>query len=72
MLTRGFSVYVGVVDIVSVDKYGKRRQKQCEIDFVINKGMRKYYIQSALALNTDDKDKAELRPFLETKYFFKR
>ena len=30
-----------------------------KIDFVINKGMRRYYIQSALALNTDDKEKIE-------------
>ncbi len=72
LLARGFSVDVGVVEIVSVGEDGKRHQKQCEIDFVINKGMRRYYIQSALALNTEDKEKTELRPFLETKDFFKR
>lgn len=72
LLARGFSVDVGVVEIVSVGEDGKRHQKQCEIDFVINKGMRKYYIQSALALNTEDKEKTELRPFLETKDFFKK
>lgn len=72
LLARGFLVDVGVVEIVSVGEDGKRHQKQCEIDFVINKGMRKYYIQSALALNTTDKEKTELRPFLETKDFFKR
>ena len=72
LLARGFSVDVGVVEIVSVGEDGKRHQKQCEIDFVINKGMRRYYIQSALALNTDDKEKTELRPFLETKDFFKK
>ena len=72
LLARGFSVDVGVVEIVSVGEDGKRHQKQCEIDFVINKGMRRYYIQSALALNTDGKEKTELRPFLETKDFFKK
>ena len=72
LLTRGFSVDVGVVELVRVGKDGKRHQKQCEIDFVVNKGMRKYYIQSALALNTEDKEKNELRPFLETKDFFKK
>ncbi len=72
LIARGFSVDVGVVEIVSVGEDGKRRQKQCEIDFVINKGMRRYYIQSALALNTNDKEKTELRPFLETKDFFKK
>ena len=69
---RGFSVDVGVVELVSVGEDGKRHQKQCEIDFVINKGMRRYYIQSALALDTEDKEKTELRPFLETKDFFKK
>lgn len=72
LLARGFSVDVGVVEIVSVGEDGKRHQKQCEIDFVINKGMRRYYIQSALALNAEDKEKTELRPFLETKDFFKK
>lgn len=72
LLTRGFSVDVGVVEIVSVGEDGKRHKKQYEIDFVVNKGMRKYYIQSALALNTDCKEKNELRPFSETKDFFKK
>ena len=72
LLARGFSVDVGVVEIVSVGDDGKRHQKQYEIDFVVNKGMRKYYIQSALAMNTDSKEKTELRPFLETKDFFKK
>lgn len=72
LLARGFSVDVGVVELVRVGEDGKRHQKQCEIDFVVNKGMRKYYIQSALALNTEDKEKNELRPFLETKDFFKK
>lgn len=72
LITRGFSVDVGVVDTVSIESDGKRHQKQCEIDFVINKGMRRYYIQSALSLSSDDKEKAELRPFLETKDFFRK
>ena len=72
LIARGFSVDVGVVEIVSVGEDGKRHQKQREIDFVINKGMRRYYIQSALALNTDDKEKTTLRSFLETKDFFKK
>ena len=72
LLSRGFSVDVGVVEIVHVGEDGKRHQKQCEIEFVATKGMRKYYIQSALVLNTEDKEKAELRPFLETKDFFKK
>lgn len=72
LLVRGFSVDVGVVGIMKVDENGKRHQNQYEIDFVVNKGMRKYYIQSALAINSNEKEENELRPFLETKDFFKK
>lgn len=72
LLVRGFSVDVGVVGIMKTDQDGKRHQNQYEIDFVVNKGMRKYYIQSALAINSSDKEENELRPFLETKDFFKK
>lgn len=71
LLVRDYSVDVGVVEIVEKND-GIRTKKQCEIDFVINKGSKKYYIQSAL--NTDDpsKLKAELRPLMSTNDFFKR
>lgn len=72
LIARGFSVDVGVVEVANIDEFGNRRLKQCEIDFVVNKGMKRYYIQSALAMNTEEKEKAEIRPFLETKDFFKK
>ena len=44
LLCRGYYVDVGVVDIVESNNE-KRVKKQCEIDFIVNKGSKKYYIQ---------------------------
>lgn len=70
-LCREYSVDVGVVEIVESSK-GKKTKKQCEIDFVINKGSKKYYIQSALSVNEPSKLETELRPLRNTKDFFKK
>lgn len=72
LLTRGFSVDVGVVRIEETDEAGKRRQKSFEIDFVVNKGAKKYYIQSALNISDDMKARQELRPLLAVNDFFKK
>jgi len=44
---RGFSVDVGNLTIVENGKDGKPVKKQLEVDFICNKGSKKYYIQSA-------------------------
>ena len=49
LVSRGYSVDVGVVDIFETDAEGKRKKISCEIDFVVNKGRKKYYIQSVLS-----------------------
>lgn len=72
LLTRGFSVDVGVVRIEETDEAGKRRQKSYEIDFVVNKGAKKYYVQSALNISDDMKARQELRPLLTVNDFFKK
>ena len=72
LLTRGYSVDVGVVQIAAVGADGKQHQTQCEIDFVVNDGMNKYYIQSALNIDDKNKEKTELRPLLSTRDFFKK
>lgn len=63
---------MNVVDIFETDAEGKRRKVSCEIDFVINKGVKKYYIQSALSLGNAQKEKSELRPLLGVKDFFRK
>ena len=54
---RGYNVDVGVVVMNEVDKNGKKIRKQLEVDFVCNKGSKRFYIQSAYAL--PDKEKME-------------
>ncbi len=68
---RGYSVDVGVVEITETVK-GKRVKKQCEIDFVVNRGNKKYYIQSALNVSDPAKMDTELRPLKATNDFFKK
>lgn len=71
LLIRGYSVDVGVVNVIETNA-GKRTKKQCEIDFIINKGSKKYYIQSALNVSEPSKLETELRPLKNTKDFFRK
>ena len=69
---RGFLVDVGVVDILERKDDGKYLSKQVEVDFVANQGSKRYYIQSAFTLPTDEKQAQEERPLLGIKDFFKK
>lgn len=72
LLCRGCIVDVGVVPLVERDNAGRRTQKNCEIDFVVRKGSKQYYIQSALSMDDPVKEVTELRPLLNTKDSFKK
>jgi len=72
LVVRGYSVDVGVVESEEKDENGKRHQVSREIDFVVNKGSKRYYIQSALNISDPQKAATELRPFMLTKDFFKK
>lgn len=69
---RGFSVDVGNLSIVEQGKDGKPVKKQLEVDFICNKGSKKYYIQSAYMLGTEEKVAQEIRPFLKINDSFKK
>lgn len=71
LLCRGYSVDVGVVEIVKTND-GKRTKSQVEIDFVVNAGSKRYYIQSALNVSDEDKMNTELRPLKNTNDFFRK
>lgn len=71
LLCRGYFVDVGVVELVNT-KNGKKSKTQVEIDFVVNAGSKKYYIQSALNLSDEEKMNTELRPLKNTNDFFKK
>lgn len=69
---RGFSVDVGNLTVVENSKDGTTIKKQLEVDFICNKGSKKYYIQSAYILGTAEKMAQEIRPFLKINDSFKK
>lgn len=58
---REFSVDVGVVEYCYKDENKKSQRAQLEIDFVANKGSKRYYIQSALTVGDEEKRLQEVR-----------
>ena len=69
---RGYNVDVGVVVMNEVDKNGKKIRKQLEVDFVCNKGSKRFYIQSAYALPDKEKMEQEKRSLVNTGDGFKK
>ena len=69
---RGCKVDVGMVEQRVVDNDGKWQRKQLEVDFVVNEGNQRYYIQSALALSDEDKRKQEMGSLLRINDSFKK
>jgi len=69
---RGFNVDVGVITQNITNDMGNGVRRQLEIDFVCNKGSRRYYIQSAYAMPTKEKMEQEQRLLLLTNDFFKK
>ena len=69
---RGFNVDVGVIVQYDINEKGNSIRKQLEIDFVCNKGSKRYYIQSAYAIPDQAKMEQEQRSLMLTGDFFKR
>ena len=69
---RGCKVDVGMVEQRFVDNDGKWQRKQLEVDFVVNEGNQRYYIQSALALPDEEKRKQEMGSLLRINDSFKK
>ncbi len=63
---------VGVVAQIGFNEKGNSIRKQLEIDFVCNKGSKRYYIQSAYAVPDQEKMDQEQRSLMLTGDFFKR
>lgn len=68
---RGFGVDVGMVRSRE-QKDGKRTEVQLEVDFVANKGDKRYYVQVAQGLDDPGKEEQEKRPFSKIDDGFKR
>jgi len=69
---RGFKVDVGLVEKYGKDKNLKTTKRIYEVDFIANRGSKKYYIQSALSLPSSEKENQEKRSLLEIKDSFKK
>ena len=65
--SRGYSVDVGMIEARTATE-----RKQLEVDFVANKGDKRYYIQSAFALPDEEKRKQELASLKRINDSFKK
>ncbi|MCR4903515.1 MAG: ATP-binding protein [Butyrivibrio sp.] len=71
LIYRGYKVDVGVVEI-RIDEDGKKVRKQLEVDFVVNQGSKRYYIQSAYALPNQAKIEQEQASLIKIPDSFKK
>ena len=69
---RGFNVDVGTVPVVVTDENGRQQRSSLEVDFVCNLGSRRYYIQSAYRMESDEKIKQERASLLKVDDSFKK
>lgn len=69
---RGFNVDVGVVPVVRRGEDGKQHRSSFEVDFVCNLGSRRYYIQSAYRMESDEKIRQERASLLRVDDSFKK
>ena len=70
--SRGYTVDVGVVEKRGTDENGKEYKNQLEIDFVANLGSKRYYIQSAFSMPTEEKCIQEKAPLVNVNDSFKK
>jgi hypothetical protein len=71
LVSRGYSVDVGVVPI-EIRKDGRRETRQHEIDFIVNRGFSRTYIQSSFALGTSEKEGQERLPLRHCRDAFRK
>lgn len=69
---RGFNVDVGVVPVVTKGENGKQQRSSLEVDFVCNLGSKRYYIQSAYRMESDEKIRQERASLLRVDDSFKK
>ena len=72
LVRRGFDVDVGVVEQNYRNDEGKNARKQLEVDFVVNRGDERCYVQSALSIDDADKKDRETASLLRIPDSFKK
>lgn len=72
LIARNFNVDVGIITSTGKDNDGKFVRKQLEVDFVCNKGSKRYYIQSAFSIPDREKMEQESNSLLRIDDSFKK
>ena len=72
LVRRGLDVDVGVVEYNTRNSEGKSERRQLEVDFVVNRGSERYYIQSALSIADPAKREQEIVSLLRIPDSFKK
>lgn len=72
LLVRGYNVDVGIVEVMEKNNEGKRIHKQLEVDFVVNQGSQRYYIQVAYDMTSEEKQRQEFHSFRNIPDSFKK
>ena len=70
--SRGYSVDVGVVEKRGINSEGKTERTYLEIDFIANFGSKRYYIQSAFSMPTEEKRMQEKASLVNVNDSFKK
>ncbi|MBQ9608776.1 MAG: ATP-binding protein [Lachnospiraceae bacterium] len=72
LLIRGYNVDVGIVEVYEKNDEGKTNRKQLEVDFVVNQGSQRYYIQVAYDMTSEEKQTQEFNSFRNIPDSFKK
>lgn len=72
LMAREYDVDIGVVEYNYQDENEKKIRTQLEVDFIANKGSKRYYIQSALSIDSEEKRNQEINSLLRVSDSFKK
>ncbi len=72
LLNIGYNLYVGIVELYAKNNEGKTTRKQFEVDFVVNQGSQRYYIQVAYDMTSEEKQTQEFNSFRNIPDSFKK
>ena len=72
LIIRGYNVDVGIVEVYAKNYEGKTIRKQFEVDFVVNQGSQRYYIQVAYDMTSEEKQTQEFNSFRNIPDSFKK
>ncbi len=72
LVRRGYDVDVGVIEQNVREDSGKKIRRQLEVDFVVNRGDERYYIQSALSVDDPVKKEQEIASLIRIPDSFRK